>query len=334
MNPRERYLAVLRGETVDPVPAVPILMAFAAEAIGSNYGAFASDYRVLVEANRHGAAAYGFCQWSAISDPYRETSAFGGEVEFIPDGVPRLLAPPLAEGIDLERLATPDMEASPRLADRLAAVREMHRLAGATHSVMGWVEGPAASAANLLGPGEFLLQTLADPEALVALMEHCNGTGIAFARAQIAAGADTIGIGDAIASQVSEDVYTELVLPLERALVQAIHDAGAHARLHICGDISHLLASIATLGADIVDCDWQVDPVHAREALGPGTVLTGFLNPVDEVLRGTPEAIARRQEELAGLLGPRFLRGAGCEIPKGTPPANLRAVCSPAAGIL
>ena len=51
MNGYARYMAVLRGEPPDILPRLPILMQFAAEFIGSNYGAFASDYRVLVEAN-------------------------------------------------------------------------------------------------------------------------------------------------------------------------------------------------------------------------------------------------------------------------------------------
>ena len=51
MNSYERYMAVLAQEPVDILPRLPILMQFAAEYIGSNYGAFASDYRVLVEAN-------------------------------------------------------------------------------------------------------------------------------------------------------------------------------------------------------------------------------------------------------------------------------------------
>lgn len=75
MESLDRYLCMLKGEAVDFVPRVPILMQFAAESIGSNYGAFASDYRVLVEANLHCAEVFGMDQVSAISDPYRETDA-------------------------------------------------------------------------------------------------------------------------------------------------------------------------------------------------------------------------------------------------------------------
>jgi hypothetical protein len=51
MNGYERHVGVLKGQPVDCLPRTPILMQYAAEYIGSDYAAFASDYRVLVKAN-------------------------------------------------------------------------------------------------------------------------------------------------------------------------------------------------------------------------------------------------------------------------------------------
>jgi uroporphyrinogen decarboxylase len=77
MTPRERYLAVLQGRRPDILPRIPVLMQFAAERIGSHYDAFASDYRVLVEANLRCAEEFGIDQLNTMSDPYRETQGFG-----------------------------------------------------------------------------------------------------------------------------------------------------------------------------------------------------------------------------------------------------------------
>jgi hypothetical protein len=41
VNSFERYAATIAGKPTDFLPRVPILMQFAAEHIGSNYGAFA-----------------------------------------------------------------------------------------------------------------------------------------------------------------------------------------------------------------------------------------------------------------------------------------------------
>ena len=89
MNSYERYLSVLQQSRPDVVPRVPILMQYAAEYIGSDYGEFAADYRVLVKANEQCAQDFGFDQLSCISDPYRETQGFGAEIEYRRDGPPR-----------------------------------------------------------------------------------------------------------------------------------------------------------------------------------------------------------------------------------------------------
>ena len=329
MSSKERYMAVIRGEECDILPRVPILMAFAAKYIGSNYGAFAADYWVLVEANTRCVQDFGFDQVSAISDPYRETTGFGGEVEFVPHGVPRLLAPPLQGVKDLNALKSPDPHVSPRMLDRVRGVRTLASRLGRQYSVLGWVEGPAAEAADLRGVTEFLIDLIDDPEFCDQLMTRCVEVAADFALAQLEAGADTIGIGDAIVSQVSPDIYSSQIFPHEKRLIDKIHAAGGLVRLHICGDITHLLPMIKELGVDILDLDWPVDLVYARKVVGPNQVIVANLNPVDEVQHGAPESIQRRLGELYQAVGNPFMAGAGCEIPVNTPPENLKALCQP-----
>ncbi|MBU0618266.1 MAG: uroporphyrinogen decarboxylase, partial [Planctomycetes bacterium] len=148
MNGFERYLGVLRGTPVDFLPRIPILMQYAAEHIGSNYGRFASDHRVLVEANMQCARDFGMDQVSTISDPYRETQGFGSEIEYVPDGVPRSTHP-LSETKDLSVLLRPDPLKSERMLDRVNAVHAYKQRCGDEYSILGWVEGPAAEAATL-----------------------------------------------------------------------------------------------------------------------------------------------------------------------------------------
>jgi MtaA/CmuA family methyltransferase len=329
MTPRERYMAVVHGGRPDVLPRVPILMQFAAEHIGSNYGAFASDYRVLVEANLRCAADFGFDQLSAISDPYRETAGFGAPIEFRRDGVPICLKPPLEDNPDLSNLPRPDPMKEARMRDRIEAIRAFKERAGGRFSIMGWVEGPAAEAADLRGVSNFFVDLLEEPSYADALMARCVETAIEFAGAQVTAGADTIGIGDAVASQVSAKVYESLILPHERRLVMALHGMGALVRLHICGNTRHLLPGIATLGLDIADIDHMVSLSEARRVLGPKSVIAGNVDPVACVMRGSPESIAAAVRRCYAEAGQPFMVAAGCEIPAPTPPPNLGALCLP-----
>ena len=189
--------------------------------------------------------------------------------------------------------------------------------------------GPAAEAADLRGVSQFLMDLMDDVPFATELMARCVDTGIAFARAQVEAGADTVGIGDAIASQVSPEMYRQLILPAEKHLVRAVHEMGAYVRLHICGNITHLLPDFNELEADIVDVDHMVDMHLARQSLNAGVVLAGNIDPVAAVKQGTPDSIRRAVMDTYTQAGNPHMPMAGCEIPPGTPNDNLKALCEP-----
>jgi MtaA/CmuA family methyltransferase len=190
--------------------------------------------------------------------------------------------------------------------------------------IMGWVEGALAEAADLRGVSTLLIDLIDRPEWVHELLEICTEMEIAFARAQIAAGADIVGLGDAIASQIAPRAYRQFALPYEQRIFAAIREAGAIPRLHICGNTSRILADMAQSGAAIIDIDWMVDMGRAAETFGEIAVCGNF-DPVAVMLDGTPAQVqgAVRGNMAAG--GARSFSMAGCEIPDGTPHANLRA---------
>jgi MtaA/CmuA family methyltransferase len=329
MNSLERYLATLDGKPVDHLARLPILMQFAAEYIGSNYGAFASDYRVLTEANLACNRAFGIDQLNTMSDPYRETQGFGATIVYPPNMVPYCEKHPLEDALLPERLPRPDPLVAERMRDRIEAVRRYRETAGGEQSIMGWVEGPAAEAADLRRLDNFFLDLFDNPDGIGALMDRCVDVALAFARPQVAAGADTIGIGDAAASQISPEQYTAHVLPREQRLVRGLKEMGAKVRMHICGNITHLLPGLATLGLDVIDVDHMVDLPTVRRALGPKVTLAGNLDPVEAVYASGPAKIRAQVQRCYEQAGNPFMVNAGCEIPSGTPVENLEALCEP-----
>ncbi|MCK9413701.1 MAG: uroporphyrinogen decarboxylase family protein [Prolixibacteraceae bacterium] len=328
MTPFERYVGMLEGKKVDFVPRTPILMQFAAEFIGSNYACFASDFKTLVKSNEKCAKYFGVDQLSCISDPYRETHGFGSEVKYLKDAPPRSTHP-LSENTDMGLLMDPNPLKSERMLDRVNAVKLYKEKFGDEYSVLGWVEGPAASAATLRDVSIFLMDLIIDEPFTCELMDRCLETCISFAKAQIDAGADTIGIGDAIASQVSPDIYENLILPREMKLIRAIKDMDAYVKLHICGNIAHLLPGISSLDIDILDVDHMVNLADVRAILPKRVAIAGNIDPVEGILRGTPESIRKRINDDYQLVGNPYLVNAGCEIPSGTPYENLKALCEP-----
>jgi MtaA/CmuA family methyltransferase len=329
MNSYERYCGLLKGLPVDFLPRIPLVMQYAAEYIGSDYAAFASDYRTLVRANAACAADFGMDQLSCISDPYRETHGFGSHVTYVKNGPPRSTHP-LADRADLSILQRPDPMTSERMLDRVKAVQAYKEQFGGKYSILGWVEGPAAEAADLRDVINFLMDVMDEDSSFADdLMDRCLEVAIEFALAQVRFGADTIGIGDAVASQVSPDIYERMIQPREKKLVRAIQNAGAYVRLHICGNITHLLPGIADLGINILDVDHMVDLSTVRDIVGSDVVLAGNMDPVSEILHGTPEGIREAVRSAYEKAGNLYMVNAGCEIPAGTPIENMKALCKP-----
>jgi MtaA/CmuA family methyltransferase len=326
MNSTERVTARLRGLPVDRVPNFDIVMAWAARLTGKPLSGYYLDARVLVEANLRARERCSLDILQAISDPYREAVDFGQEVEFPHDSLPLRRAPLLENPEDLARLRRPDPSAGRRMSDRLEAVRLMKERSAGDVPVMGWVEGALAEANVLRGDTALMMDLYDRPEWVEELLERCVEVAIAFARAQVEAGADIIGLGDAIASQVSPAMYEEFALPCEKRIFDAVHAAGALARLHICGDTSRLLRLMARSGADIVDVDWMVNLGDAAaEFSGHATAPCGNFDPVRVLLNGTEAEVVAAVASNLSVGGPMLISAAGCEVPEGTPEANLRA---------
>ena len=324
MNSLQRVRNILEGRPVDRVANFDIFMTRAAHHVDARLSTYYLDHRVLCAANLAVLEAFGLDIVQAISDPYREAADAGLAVEFPDDDLPVSRTPLITEPADLGRVRFPLSEFGPRMTDRLEAIRCLREAVGDAVPVMGWVEGALAEAADLRGMTHVMMDLLANPGWLKELLERCVEVGISFANAQVDAGAHVIGLGDAVASQISPAMYRDFALPYERRIFDAVHAKGGIARLHICGNTTHLLKDMAASGADIVDVDWMVDLRRAADAIQPA-VICGNIDPVGVLLQGTPGQVREGVLANAAAGRGRWISAAGCEVPDGTPAGNLEA---------
>jgi MtaA/CmuA family methyltransferase len=328
MNGRQRILALLDRQPVDRPPVMPITMQFAADLIGARYVDYEMDYRVLVEGQIRTAERFGIDHVNIMSDPAREAADLGARVHY-PENAPASIDSTdavLADPSRLNSLAIPEPASTPRMHNALLALASYKEKAGGEKMIEGWVEGPCAQAANLRGISRLMTDFLDDPSFVADILDFAVDLALRFARAQIEAGADVIGVGDAAASLVGPRIYREFIRAREKRLVDGIHDAGGKVRLHICGNTRPLLADIGRLGCDIVDLDWLTPVAEAREKMGPEVVLLGNVNPVAIMRDSRPDEIARAIADCHRAAGDRYIVGAGCEVPRDTPFENLEAL--------
>jgi MtaA/CmuA family methyltransferase len=328
MNGYERILARLDGQHTDRLPLMPITMMFAADQINQPYRAYATDHRVLVEGQLRTADRFDFDYVSCISDPAREAADCGATVEYFDDQPPAIVESDalLADKSRLASLAIPDPLGGGRMHDRVRAAALLKEKVGGEKLIEGWVEGPCAEAADLRGINTLMMDLMDDPSFVSDLFEFNVEMGLRFERAQVEAGCDLIGIGDAAASLIGKNVYDEIIWPYEQRLISGIQEMGAKVRLHICGRTTHILEGMGRLQADLIDLDFMVSVADARKAMGPRQVLAGNLDPVRAVRDGTPETIAEALSECHSQAGPAYIVAAGCELPRDTTAENVQAM--------
>jgi uroporphyrinogen decarboxylase len=302
-------------------------MAWAANFIGRTYRDYYLDGDVLIEAQLAVTRAFNIDQISAISDPWREASAYGMEFEYPPDGVGRPKEVFLKRREDIPRLKPFDIENAERTKQRIESVRKMASEIGQTHSVLGWVEGPMAEYGDLRGVENAMLDLIDRPELFLEAGNIIVQNAITFAVAQVKAGADMVGVGDSAASLIAPKMYAELVLPLQQKLMVAIHEAGAAVKLHVCGDIKNIVQHMAQSGTDIIDVDWMVPLKKARELAGAEVTLCGNINPAGVLFEGSGQEVAETARQCLKDVPDKFILMPGCEVPPATPEENIRAFC-------
>lgn len=213
------------------------------------------------------------------------------------------------------------------MSNRLRVVEELRTQAGSEKLIEGWVGGPVAKASDLRGINRVMMDFYDDPEFVNDLFAFIYEMEIAFARAQIQAGADIIGVGDAAASLIGPVLYAEFALPYREKYIRSIHEMGGLVRLHICGDSRHVLPWLTRLKPDAMDLDYQAPVSEARSGGGPDQVLTGNIDPVRVLKNGTPDSIQTALEECYTQADSyNYMVAAGCEIPRDTSDENIMAM--------
>jgi uroporphyrinogen decarboxylase len=324
MTSLERLNARLEGKPVDKIPNMNIFMHIVAREAGVSYREYVTDYRKLVEGNLICAEKYGVDSVSVISDPMREAAAFGTKLVCPEHSVPYPEAPLIGDDHDLSVLKRFDPYDSERTLDRIKGCELLRRKVGNDYPVIGWVEGCLAEAADLRGVNDFLLDLATGEDYIPELLDIVLEQAKRFAKAQIDAGADFIGVGNAVASLIGPELYKKYGLAYDKALAGYIHSRGAREKLHICGNITRILDLLRDVESDILDIDWMVDYKQAVELFrDTKTAISGNIDPSEVFLRGGTERMEQEVKRCIREGNAASLIAGGCEIPAATPDENL-----------
>lgn len=332
MTPRQRFLARLAQKPADQ-PCVGNATSVATVELMAACGHSFPQAHLQAEAMAAlGATSYEILGYDTIAPVFsvqQEAAALGCEVDWgRPDRMPEIIGCKCRTVEDLQLPA--DWLERPTCQVVLEAL-ELLRRRYPQVALIGKVFGPWTLAYHLFGVQNFLILTLDDPEAVRTILRRLMPVPVAFARAQLEAGADAITLADhATGDLVSAAMYRELLWPLHRELAKAIPGPVI---LHICGNTADRLADIAHTGFAAFHFDSRVPAQRAREivdAQGRGEdgqrriALMGNINNPRTLLKGTVQEVRTEVQEClrqgVEIIAPE------CAVPLTTPTANLQAV--------
>jgi MtaA/CmuA family methyltransferase len=332
MRSLERVRALIAGQPLDHLPVQPVIMMFAARHMGIPYIEYTKDGCKMAAAQSKLVHDFGIDCLLTCSDPAREVIDIAGEGSIIwyEDQGPAICEAraALRDKARLKSFRIPDPLGGGRMHDRIKAIEIMHQEFGGEVSIVGWVEGPLALAAELRGLTRSMVDFLDDPAFMKDVLDFTAEVAVHYAEAQIRAGADTIGMSDAAASMMGPVHYREFLLPRQLRVVQSIREAHPEVivRLHMCGNTDPLIAQMKQLPVQIFELDSPTNLAAARACLGPDRVILGNVSTITDMLEGTPEQVYNASRRCHQICGRAHIVGTGCEVPPATPPENLHAM--------
>lgn len=325
MNGLERTLGFLQGEKVDHPPFHPIIMRWAAKYAGVKYRLFCTDPLSKCHAMIKCARDFGIDWVTVMSDPWAEASAFGIQVEYPEDELPVDKGGHLPDASAALHLKKYNPLKNQRCSSRLKEIEEFRKRVGSEYFIVGWVEGSIAEYVDLRGASNASVDFFLDPEPVAKALDIITESAAEFISLQIKEGAHCIGIGDAFCSQIGPELYNRFAFSREKMLVDHIHNEGAVAKLHICGNTSAILPGMISTGADIIDIDHLVPSMKDYASLlSPHQVFSGKSDPVTVIQDANRERIFQSVNSDFMESGKRCIVSAGCEITPGTTVENMK----------
>ena len=225
----------------------------------------------------------------------------------------------------LEALPRPNPERSGRLPVILAAVRRLADYSQGRIPVIGLFEGPFTTAGRILETDRLLRLTHKNQPVLTKLLDRITDFLLGFGKSLAENGAQVILIPEptASASMISPRMFAEWVLPRLQRLTRNLD---LPCILHICGDTSPLLGSLAQAGGRVISLDQCMDLQRSRMA-APQIALGGNVDPIHSLWLGTEEKVRQDTRHCLEQAGTeKFIVMSGCSLPPRTPVENIRAM--------
>ena len=261
-------------------------------------------------------------------------AALGGEIKERALGAPDLEAPIIKESAhEVDALDVTCIEDDPVIQN----IREAARLVAAEVgdevivSVTAW--GPFTLAGQMYDVEQFMRAQYKKKDEVHKMLAFATELLKQFYRPLVEDGtmpmmsiADPTGSGDLISNRF----FRAFSLPYLQPLIAWGTEHDVYTWLHICGNTTDKLESIAETGAHCFSLDYKVDLAEAKKRVGDMICLAGNVDPVSVMDQEGPEKVKADSEACIAAAGQGggFILTSGCDLPPSIAMENLQAMMS------
>ncbi len=260
-----------------------------------------------------------------FSDILVVPQAMGLEVQLIESKGP-ILPEPIKTANDLRRIRVPDVhETLHYVFDAIKLTKQelnnrvpLIGFAGAPWTILCYmVQGKGSKTFD-----EAKAFCYTQPELAHQLLQMITDTTIAYLKAQVKAGVDTIQIFDSWGGLLSKDDFENISMKYIRQIVDALKDETLV--IIFAKGAWHSLESMVATGAHGLGIDWCIEPDMARKFAGNNIVLQGNFDPA-KLLSPIPVIEKEVKQMLKGFGKKNYIANLGHGILPNVPVDHAKA---------
>ncbi len=330
MTSPERLLATVTHKIPDHPPVMPVMLMQGAQELGLSLQEYFSKGEHYATGQLRLLEKFGHDGVIGVPHVVEDTVAFGATLMYFRNGPPSLGKMVVRSFNEIKKMRAADPKAVPALRETLKAIELLAQQVKGKVPIIGAAVAPFSLPSLLMGAEKWVDLLFSEPavrdpllaQSLAVARDFC----VAWANAQLQAGADVIVLADGMASatMITRDEFKQFALPVIRETIPQIKGPVVWEGV---GSASSLIDLIAETGAVAMVLDCHDDLAQAHKIAAGKITLMGNLNNI-AMRRWSPEKMrVETQAALDATGGVDFIVGAqGPEIPLGVSDDAIRAL--------
>ena len=330
MTSLERLLATVTHQVPDHPPVMPVMLMQGAQELGLSLEEYFSKGQHYANGQLHLLEKFGHDCVIGVPHVVEDTVAFGATLMYFRNGPPSLGKMVIREFNDIHKMRAADPKSVPALQETLHAIELLAKQVKGKVPIIGAAVAPFSLPSLLMGAEKWVDLLFSEPavrdpllaQALASARDFC----LAWANAQLQAGADVIVLADGMASatMITRDEFKQFALPVIRETIPQIKGPVVWEGV---GSALSLIDLIADAGAVAIVLDCHDDLAQAHPLAAGKITVMGNMNNI-AMRRWSPEKMREQtQAALDATGGTDYIVGAqGPEIPLGVSDDAIRAM--------